>query len=573
MLRDGSFAGSGEWGTEGGDGGEFRAGERRRVEVADEARCQLIHRRLKRIAKVRGALDLEEAASLRDAEGACIWRYYGCASLLEYMERELGYTPRAAKERLRVAHVIEELPQIREATLSGELSFSAVRELTRVATAETEGEWLAASRDMNLRELEELVSGHKRGDRPTDRPDPALRWKDLHLKVRPETYALVRQAQQILNKERGERLDDDAYMAATARLVIDGIRPRRSSTPQSSSARGASSVVASSTAASSASSAATTSAPSTAASSSRLAPASAAASTVASTAASAAPSSASSPPASTAAPTVASSASSAAASSSPSNTASWAASAAASSTSSTALTSVSLFATASNEDEVEPGDASRNEHLESSEIDDGRDCVPRRTRAPYQIAVTVCRDCKRGWQDGGGITVEMSPATIERAWCDAEAIGSIDGAMPERAKQAISPSVRRLVWARDHGRCRVPGCRSTMNLDLHHIKQLMHGGSSLPINLILLCEGHHIAHHAGHLIITGTAEQLMVSARASSAFEVATRVVDTSKALVTLGYSRREARAAAEQTRAHVGSADWSIEAWIKHALSKCPRS
>src|SRR5690606_27529791 len=142
---------------------------------------------------------------------------------------------RAAKERLRVAHVIEELPQIREATLNGELSFSAVRELTRVATAETEGEWLAASRDMNLRELEELVSGHKRGDRPTDRPDPALRWKDLHLKVRPETYALVRQAQQILNKERGERLDDDAYMAATARLVIDGIRPRRSSTPQSSS--------------------------------------------------------------------------------------------------------------------------------------------------------------------------------------------------------------------------------------------------------------------------------------------------------------------------------------------------
>src|SRR5689334_5573855 len=106
MLRDGSFEGSGEWGTTVGDGGEFGPAKKRRVQVAGDARCEQIHRRLKRIAKVRGALDLEEAASLREAEGACIWRHYGCASLLEYMERELGYTPRVAMERLRVAKLI-----------------------------------------------------------------------------------------------------------------------------------------------------------------------------------------------------------------------------------------------------------------------------------------------------------------------------------------------------------------------------------------------------------------------------------------------------------------------------------
>ncbi|NVB84563.1 MAG: HNH endonuclease [Kofleriaceae bacterium] len=487
----------------------MRAGKQRRVQVADDARCEQIHRRLKRIAKVRAVLDLEEAAALRDAEVACIWRRYGCASLLEYLERELGYTPRVAKERLRVASLIDELPQIREAMMNGELSFSAVRELTRVASAETESEWLAASREMNQRELEELVAGHKRGDRPTDRPDPARRWRDLHLKVRPETYALMRQAQQILNKERGERLDDDAYLAATARLIIDGIRPLRSSAPGSSSA------VASSAAAVSASSAAaSSSAPASSASLSSAQPSSALAS-------------------------------------------------------SAVGTSASLFAGGSTMDQLEPDDASTTEHVEPSEVDS----VPYRTRAPYQIAVTVCRDCKRGWQDGGGITVEMSPVAVERAWCDAEVIGSIDGAVPERAKQAIAPSVRRLVWARDHGRCRVPGCRSSTNLDVHHIEHLEDGGSGEPINLILLCEGHHLAHHAGNLIITGTAAQLTISRRASSSFEAATRVVETTKALATLGYSKREAREAAEQTRTHVGSADWSIEAWIKYALSKCPRS
>ena len=51
--------------------------------------------------------------------------------------------------------------------------------------------------------------------------------------------------------------------------------------------------------------------------------------------------------------------------------------------------------------------------------------APERTKAPYQIAVTICEHCKRGCQDGGGTTVEMSPPALEVALCDAEHIGSI----------------------------------------------------------------------------------------------------------------------------------------------------
>ena len=42
----------------------------------------------------------------------------------------------------------------------------AVRELTRVATPETEGVWLEAIDGCNVREIEDAVSGRKRG---TDR--------------------------------------------------------------------------------------------------------------------------------------------------------------------------------------------------------------------------------------------------------------------------------------------------------------------------------------------------------------------------------------------------------------------
>ena len=272
--------------------------------------CENIHRRLKRIVKARGALDAQEAEALREAQRLKLWRHYGHSSLLEYMELEMGYTPRAALERLRVANAIEELPVIAEALTQGDLSFSAARELTRVATPETEATWIEAAADKNVREVEDLVSGHERGDRPTDPVNPALRKRVLRYEVSAETVALVQQAKQILEREMGERLDDDQLMRTFARIVIDGA------------------------------------------------------------------------------------------------------------------------------------------------------VGPERTHAPYQIAVSTCPDCKRSWQDGAGLTIEMSPPKIEVALCDAQHIGVVDGDERVRAKSDIPPALRRKVLARDHHTCRVPGCRS-----------------------------------------------------------------------------------------------------------------
>src|SRR5256714_11662676 len=97
-----------------------------------------VDRELRGIAKRRAVLDADEARWLREAQKLRIWREVGCGSLAEYMERRLGYAPHTALERLRVALAIEGLPALEEALARGELPFSAVRELTRVATAETE---------------------------------------------------------------------------------------------------------------------------------------------------------------------------------------------------------------------------------------------------------------------------------------------------------------------------------------------------------------------------------------------------------------------------------------------------
>src|SRR5678809_1604257 len=98
-------------------------------------KCDRLHHRLKRIVKARATLDAQELECLRDADRLRLWRRYGCASLVDYMERELGYSQRGAIERVRVMGAIAELPAIEQALVQGDLSFSAAREITRVATA------------------------------------------------------------------------------------------------------------------------------------------------------------------------------------------------------------------------------------------------------------------------------------------------------------------------------------------------------------------------------------------------------------------------------------------------------
>src|SRR5213078_1786111 len=131
-------------------------------------------------------------------------------------------------------------------------------------------------------------------------------------------------------------------------------------------------------------------------------------------------------------------------------------------------------------------------------------------RAKFQIALTVCQRCRQGWQEGAGAQIPIDPAAVDRAMCDAQHIGSIDGPASERAYQDIAPSVARLVWRRDGGRCRVDGCRSARGLELHHIIHRADGGSHDASNIILCCSRCHQSHHAGLLTISGTAEQLVI---------------------------------------------------------------
>ncbi len=180
------------------------------------------HEELVRIACERAKLDRHEAHWLIVAYRTQANRLLGCASFAEYSERVLGHTPRVTEERLRVARALRALPELAQALEAGSLCWTAVRELTRVATPETERQWLIAAKGLKVREIERLVSGLPRGAEPGDPKDPEAWQHTLHFKVRSETLALFREAADRLRRETGEVLDDDALLLAMARRILGG---------------------------------------------------------------------------------------------------------------------------------------------------------------------------------------------------------------------------------------------------------------------------------------------------------------------------------------------------------------
>jgi hypothetical protein len=312
-----------------------------------------VDRRLREYARHRASLDAAEAFDLLRAEQLKLHFLCGFATMYEYLERKLGYGPHAARERMRVARSLARLPQTTAALARGELTYSAVRELTRVATAETEASWLAAAEGKAVNQIERLVAGHQPGDQPEDPTHPDLRPRVVRIELPPEVYALWRQARSVIAAERGAEISDADFVESLCRAAII-------------------------------------------------------------------------PGTGTAGPS-------------------------------------------------------------------------------HQIAYQQCPDCRRATQNGAGREIDIAPEVFERASCDAKVLGSLEATTPERATTTVTPRLREQVFARDHHRCTVPGCRSARNLDIHHLVPQAQGGKHELWNLTLLCSGHHAALHDGLLVMQGEA--------------------------------------------------------------------
>jgi hypothetical protein len=163
------------------------------------------------------------------------WAESGRASCAEWLAWRCALTPRAAREHVRVARRLPELPLLHAAFARGELSFAKVRALTRVASAENERELLELARALTAAQLERAVRAYRRVTTAQAREQQAdaylsVFWEPdgslaIHGRLVPEDGALLLRALDAMrdtlwNRSRGSAEPRPARQASNAEALV-----------------------------------------------------------------------------------------------------------------------------------------------------------------------------------------------------------------------------------------------------------------------------------------------------------------------------------------------------------------
>jgi hypothetical protein len=161
-----------------------------------------------------------------------VWAEQGTGSCAEWVAWRCALTPRSAREHVRVALRLSELPLTHAAFAAGELSYAKVRAITRVATAESEEELVTMARIYTASQLERTVRAYRRLTTKDAReqqeaahlsvfwnPDGSL---ELHGRLAPEDGALVLRALEAVRDSlwRGSAEPRPARQASNAEALV-----------------------------------------------------------------------------------------------------------------------------------------------------------------------------------------------------------------------------------------------------------------------------------------------------------------------------------------------------------------
>jgi hypothetical protein len=124
------------------------------------------------------------------------WFDLGAKSCAEFLSWRIGMGPGVAREKVRVARALGELPRVDAALAEGRLSYSKVRAITRVATPENEETLLEMALASTAAQLEKICRLYRQ-TAPRERTEDERRW--LHHRVTDD--GMVRISMQLQAEE------------------------------------------------------------------------------------------------------------------------------------------------------------------------------------------------------------------------------------------------------------------------------------------------------------------------------------------------------------------------------------
>jgi len=178
--------------------------------------------RIKRFNRLNGLSQRALGFYLLDFDSRRLHLKYGFSSTAHFALMRLSISQKKTRDLLRISRALEDLPLIDEAFARGKIFWSAVRELTRVATRETEKEWLELAMSSSLRAIERAVAQARYGDRPPRDPYGLTRTAfQVKAELCAEDYAVWETAFDRLRDSSGSELDTSKALLLLAQSFLE----------------------------------------------------------------------------------------------------------------------------------------------------------------------------------------------------------------------------------------------------------------------------------------------------------------------------------------------------------------
>ena len=110
------------------------------------------------------------------------WGSFGVRSCAAWLSFACGVKPETARERVRVARALPDLPKICESFAAGRLSYSKVRAITRVATPQTDELLAIYGESATAAQLERVLRGYRSVKKAEDNRDAAAKIEQRYLR-------------------------------------------------------------------------------------------------------------------------------------------------------------------------------------------------------------------------------------------------------------------------------------------------------------------------------------------------------------------------------------------------------
>ncbi len=127
-----------------------------------QAHCEELENQITELSAHIHAANYRLLELIREYDDSHGWCGLGLNSCAHWLNWKCGLNLGAARQKVRVAHALKNLPKISEVFRRGEISYSKVRALTRVATEMNEDYLLGIARHGTARHVERLVSNYRK---------------------------------------------------------------------------------------------------------------------------------------------------------------------------------------------------------------------------------------------------------------------------------------------------------------------------------------------------------------------------------------------------------------------------